>query len=591
MFKKSLSVSKQVAFRIAFFGLAIFAFVFSFLIPIQVRLDRQHAIEHAELVANGIAAVYSTVDRREEMEATSEVLLEAAGSEEVESVQIIGPHQRLLYSTDRKHRQKQIHFKPGEIQVGSLLYVTRKVNPEYAPVEAVEVVMDLRAIQLESKIFFGKMVLAFLFVLILLALLIGRMTYGLVGKRLERLSKAMENAEGGSFLVRAQVDRLDEIGSLAAAFNKLLTALTRMQVKEIEFKHDLQEAHEQLSMKAQLENANASLKRRIKASELLMEAAHHLGGVLNKDLLIVELVQLLRDKLGWSNFGIFMATPDSKLHMQVAAGFLEQPFFKDLEFAFGQGATGAAALSAKPVLVLDVSADDRVQFKDHLELPKGSLLAVPMLFREKVIGVMTFFHQERNAFDDQDISMLDTLGALVAIAIKNAELYGETLELATTDPLTGLLNRRSMAKLIENELIRAQRFSTPLAILLVDVDHFKIYNDRLGHLVGDIALKEIARCLQNSVRKVDGVARFGGEEFCIVLPQTNPDSAREVASKLNEAIRKLELPGCQEQPLGYMSVSIGITCFPGTPEAALLETADQALYLAKRQGRDQSVLL
>ncbi|MBL4819117.1 MAG: GGDEF domain-containing protein, partial [Deltaproteobacteria bacterium] len=143
---------------------------------------------------------------------------------------------------------------------------------------------------------------------------------------------------------------------------------------------------------------------------------------------------------------------------------------------------------------------------------------------------------------------------------------------------------------LERELRRAERFSKPLSIMLVDVDHFKPYNDRMGHLMGDEALKQIAKCLQTSVRKIDGVSRFGGEEFCLVLPETSPEAAKEVAKKLNEAIKKLDIKGAKEQPLGYLSVSIGISWFPKTEAKDLFDQADRALYAAKNQGRDRTVL-
>lgn len=588
--RKNLSVSKQIAFRIVFFGLALSAFVFSFLIPIQIKFDRKHAIEHAYLLADAISSVYHSVDRREEAAATSEILLDIAGSREVDFVRIIGPKNKILYSTDPSQMTRNEVYEQGEKQVGTLLYVTKKIDVKGSQIRAVEVVMDLKMIQGESKMFLGKLAFAFWMVILILALMIGWMTHGIVGARLERLVSAMGNAEKGSFLVRAQVDYMDEIGALSVAFNKLLSALTRMQVKEIEWEHDLQEAQEQLSIKARLEQANLSLKRRIKAQELLMDAAHQLGGSLDKKTLLTRLKALLRDKLGWPDFGVFLATSWDHLILEVASGFLERPMFEKLDFSFGEGITGTSAQQGKAILVSNISEDHRVKFSDHPDSPKGSMLAVPMLYQGKVMGVMSFLHAKINAFDEQDVTMLDALGALISIALKNAELYEETVELATTDSLTGVMNRRAMERLLQNEITRAQRFSTPLSVLLVDVDHFKIYNDRMGHLIGDVALKEIAQCLLQSVRKVDGVARFGGEEFCVVLPQTGPEAALEVAEKLTQAVRNLKIKGSDTQPLGHLSVSTGIAWFPEKPEKELIEAADKALYDAKHRGRDRFVM-
>jgi diguanylate cyclase (GGDEF)-like protein len=190
------------------------------------------------------------------------------------------------------------------------------------------------------------------------------------------------------------------------------------------------------------------------------------------------------------------------------------------------------------------------------------------------------------------------LGAQTALAIVNAELYETTLELATIDPLTGIMNRRAMVRQIEYELARSQRFNTPLALLLVDVDHFKAYNDRMGHVLGDEALKAIAKALKENIRKVDSLARFGGEEFCVILPQGNEHAVREVAQKLCAAVRAIKLRGVEKQELGHLSVSIGITVVAGNAEVLdadhavmdIIAAADEALYDAKRLGRDRYII-
>ncbi len=134
-------------------------------------------------------------------------------------------------------------------------------------------------------------------------------------------------------------------------------------------------------------------------------------------------------------------------------------------------------------------------------------------------------------------------------------------------------------------------------MLLVDVDHFKAYNDRMGHVLGDVALKELALALKENIRKVDTLARFGGEEFCVILPQSDIKAAREVAGKLCEAVRGLKLRGVEKQELGHLSVSIGITVVSGESEILsddsavtdLVALADHALYEAKRLGRNRFV--
>jgi diguanylate cyclase (GGDEF)-like protein len=279
---------------------------------------------------------------------------------------------------------------------------------------------------------------------------------------------------------------------------------------------------------------------------------------------------------------------------------------RDLTFAFGEGITGLVAQNGTPIVVSNLASDSRIKVwhnikkLDHVPdfLKYGSMLSVPMLYQGRVVGVMDFFYPQLNAFDEDDTTLLNALGALVATAVVNADLYEATLELATSDPLTGLLNRRAMERLLDNEIARSQRFSTPLSVLLIDVDNFKAFNDRLGHLLGDEVLKAIANLLKRSVRRVDAVARFGGEEFCVILPQSAHQAAMDVANKLLEMVRSMDFAGASDQPLGRMSISIGVAIYPEHANHFedgknvvhdLMRMADAALYEAKKLGRDRAI--
>jgi two-component system, cell cycle response regulator len=163
-------------------------------------------------------------------------------------------------------------------------------------------------------------------------------------------------------------------------------------------------------------------------------------------------------------------------------------------------------------------------------------------------------------------------------------------QLAITDPLTGLYNRRHYMELMETELDRSRRHQNLLSILMVDVDHFKAINDTHGHQVGDKVLEAIASALQDSLRRHDVIARCGGEEFVVMLPQTGRVEAAAVGEKLRERIGALDLPEADHVPL---SVSVGVACYPDQGVDAvddLLKYADQALYRAKELGRDRVVM-
>jgi diguanylate cyclase (GGDEF)-like protein len=165
-------------------------------------------------------------------------------------------------------------------------------------------------------------------------------------------------------------------------------------------------------------------------------------------------------------------------------------------------------------------------------------------------------------------------------------LQNEELEkLSLTDGLTGLANRRFLVQQLNEEALRFRRTKKEFSVLMVDVDHFKQYNDTFGHPAGDDVLKKVARILQASAREVDCVARYGGEEFCLMLPETSATGAAILASRLCERVAAAEFPGQK------ITVSIGVASLPGnghTPDA-VIAAADEALYQAKREGRNRVV--
>ncbi len=174
---------------------------------------------------------------------------------------------------------------------------------------------------------------------------------------------------------------------------------------------------------------------------------------------------------------------------------------------------------------------------------------------------------------------------------KNLQLQevNERLEkLAITDGLTDLFNHRRFQQLLRMEVTRQQRERRPFAVLMMDVDHFKHYNDSHGHPAGDEVLKRIARIMRDNVRASDIVARYGGEEFVVLLLDTDYERAMGIAEKLRELVATHPFPYASDQPLGHVSVSVGVSVWPdhgATPEA-LVAAADKALYAAKRFGRD-----
>jgi diguanylate cyclase (GGDEF)-like protein len=170
--------------------------------------------------------------------------------------------------------------------------------------------------------------------------------------------------------------------------------------------------------------------------------------------------------------------------------------------------------------------------------------------------------------------------------------FEELKKISITDPLTTLLNRRYFQERLHEEVERSKRHGLPLSLIMIDIDHFKSFNDRYGHPAGDEALKLAAACMRNTIRTIDVAARYGGEEFTVILPQTTKSSAQTIAERICRDVEKIDFAFVREKDRGSITVSIGLASFPDDADTLedLIRNSDRALYLAKEHGRNRVVL-
>jgi diguanylate cyclase (GGDEF)-like protein len=216
--------------------------------------------------------------------------------------------------------------------------------------------------------------------------------------------------------------------------------------------------------------------------------------------------------------------------------------------------------------------------------PEHELLELPLSAGRSSFGTLTLFGE---AFDDEERMTAATLGAHAVVALDNERLHRIVERQALVDGLTGLANRRHGEEVLAVEIARVERFGGSVGVVLADLDGFKDVNDRHGHPTGDIALREFADVLRETVRDVDLVCRWGGEEFMLVLPGTDLDGAEQLAERVRETLRDRVLVGPDGTPL-LVTSSFGVAAFPeaSSPDE-LVAQADRALYEAKRNGKDR----
>ena len=216
-----------------------------------------------------------------------------------------------------------------------------------------------------------------------------------------------------------------------------------------------------------------------------------------------------------------------------------------------------------------------------------SFLGVPLILRDKVIGIIAMLSLQPGAYSQAQIRLLQTISNQAAIAIENARLYEQVRHLAIVDELTEIYNYRGLMLLGTREVERAQRFNHPLAALFLDIDHFRNFNNRYSHAIGNQVLHSVALECRSDSRSVDILSRYGGEEFVILLPDTGMAEAKVVA----ERIRR-EIETHRNKALPAHTVSLGLSVAQGdagqaADMEALIAEADAALYRAKQGGRNR----
>ena len=258
----------------------------------------------------------------------------------------------------------------------------------------------------------------------------------------------------------------------------------------------------------------------------------------------------------------------------------------------GDPIAGAVLASGDAMLVRDTDVDARMPRLHPGRYKTKSFISFPIALGLRKVGVVNLTDRIGGApYDVEDLALLELMSPHLALIIdrtewhRKAEMYQR---MSLTDPLTGLPNRRYLEDRLFEEVERSKRYGTPLSFMIIDVDHFKTYNDVYGHTNADRVLSQTALILRGSIRAIDMSARFAGDEFCIVLPETEPEDAVRIAERIRVATSQTEYHSELGDLMGQVTISVGISSFGASRQSplAIIETADRALYQAKTRGRN-----
>jgi len=313
---------------------------------------------------------------------------------------------------------------------------------------------------------------------------------------------------------------------------------------------------------------------------IIYRIAQETNAVLDLDTLLSRIVNIIRDVMGYYMVSILLpGDKEDELRVGAHSGYAID--IRGLTIPTSQGITGWVFTHGTPQVIPDVKAEPRYIGLDE---QVHSELAFPLISRGRVVGVLNAESQHADAFSEADVALMSAVGSQLASYLEVAQLHDTLKREASHDPLTRLNNRRLFLERIQQEVVRAGGANESFSIVFLDVDELKRINDTYGHLAGDALLREVSNALMDAVRGEDVVARYGGDEFVVLLPATPASAATSVAQRISDGIARHRFMAGREL-LQIPGVSLGVATFPrdGATAEELLASADATLYREKRK--------
>lgn len=408
-------------------------------------------------------------------------------------------------------------------------------------------------------------------------------------KAYDELKQRIKERTTEVLIINEQLTR--EILSRKQAEEALRKAHDQLEKRVLERTAELAIANERLQAElVERKRADSIAAKRALELSALHSATTALLSTLEIDGLLSQILDAAISAIPEAEKGTLhlIAHETGRLEIRATIGFTD-PRIQKFAFPGSKGFVAKAVQERMPLLILDLQNDPTFRYNGTIPEVRAiqSAIVAPLILDDQVLGVLSLNSSRRSAFDEEGLQLLVSFAATATAAIRNAQLHSEVKLLALSDTLTGIYNRRGFLELGRREIERTRRFRHPLSAIWIDIDYFKNINDTYGHSAGDQVLRAVAQRIKKNIRDVDILGRYGGDEFTILLPETDLFTASSVAERLRNCISDLSV--LTED--GRITITASLGAAKVTAETAgleaLLNRADSAMYNAKQSGRNR----
>jgi len=375
-----------------------------------------------------------------------------------------------------------------------------------------------------------------------------------------------------------------------SSLSKFLNSYSNSQeIKKIENQlSDIQQTLEEKEKSLQI--AEKAVKRKVYDLHNLVEASNEIYSILNFRQLVNSALLTVIGQVGVQSAFVMMYDQKKRSYSQIYQKGFRAKEIQRIKFKVDSPLVKYFTRHNAPVYIKQL--DRQKEFASYIQNLKelGIFIIAPIMYAERVQGILATGEKlYASEFTQTDFELFHVLVNIISISIENSLHYEAVKNLSLTDEMTNLHNYRSFISRLKEEMNRAKRNKSEISLVILDIDHFKNYNDTLGHQAGDEALREVGKVLKKTVRDEDIVSRYGGEEFCIIFPGITKEGIRNLGERIRIKIEKHKFYKEKVQPTGQLTVSLGGAVFPkdATDMHGLIQKADEALYQAKHLGRNQ----